>query len=270
MPIKSIQNISKQSQGFTLIELIMIIVLLGIFATMGADFISKAFKGFQASNSRMEIFEEGKSAMTRMEREINNAIPNAVIVTTVSGNQELRIGVIDDNIMVSDNVTGRYIESPPTNKITDDTGGLEAGVVVSINNTKWDTFAAPVTSNRRLYKVITKTGKEMTLDRTIPPDSRSPNNRFYAVDKAIMYYYDSASTELRRSEIAVNAINTPVDDTAFAAVTGYPLATNVSNLTFHYTPGAPARNSVVTISFQITKNNESILFNKDIHVRNTP
>ncbi len=268
--MKSIHNISKHPPGFTLIELIIIIVILGIFGTMGADFISKAFKGFQAANSRMEIFEEGKAAMTRMEREINNAIPNAVIVTTVSGGEELRIGVIDDNIMVSDNVTGHYIESPPTNKITDDTGGLEAGVIVSINNTKWDTFASPVTLDRRLYKIIAKTGREMTLDRTIPPDSRSPSKRFYAVDKAIRYYYDSASAQLRRSEISINEINIPLDDTAFVAVTGYPLATNVSNLIFHYTPGTPSRNSVVTVSFEITKNNEKIRFNKDLHVRNTP
>ncbi len=268
--MKSIQNIFRHSQGFTLIELIIIIVILGIFSTMGADFISKAFKGFQAANSRMEIFEEGKEAMTRMEREINNAIPNAVIVTTVSGSQELRIGVIDDKIMVSDNVTGHYIESPPTDKITDDTGGLGAGIIVSINNTAWDTFASPVTLDRRLYRVTAKTGKQMTLDRTIPPDSRSPSKRFYAVDKAIRYYYDSASAQLRRSEISINATNTPLDDTAFTAVTGYPLATDVSNLTFHYTPGTPSRNSVVTVSFKITKNNESILFNKDIHVRNIP
>ncbi len=268
--MKSIHNISKSSQGFTLIELIIIIVILGIFGTMGADFISRAFKGFQAADSRIEIFEEGKAAMTRMEREINNAIPNAVLVTTMSGSQELRIGVINDNIMVSDNVTGHYTESPPTNKITDDTGGLEAGIIVSINNTKWDTFASSTTSDRRLYKVTAKTGKEMTLDRTIPPDSRSPNKRFYAVDKAIRYYYDSSSAQLRRSEISINATNTPLDDTAFAAVTGYPLAANVSSLTFHYTPGTPSRNSVVTVSFKITKNNESILFNKDIHVRNTP
>ncbi|VAW41492.1 hypothetical protein MNBD_DELTA03-1471 [hydrothermal vent metagenome] len=268
MSMKSTQNTSKHSQGFTLIELIIIIVILGIFGTMGADFISRAFKGFQAANSRIEIFEEGKAAMTRMEREINNAIPNAV--TTVSGGQELRIGEINDSIMVSDNVTGHYIESPPTNKITDETGGLEIGAIVSINNTEWDTFANPVPLDRRLYKVITKTGKEMTLDRTIPSASRSPNKRFYAVDKAIRYYYDSGSAQLRRSEITINATNTALDDTAFTSVSGYPLAANVSNLTFHYTPGTPSRNSVVTVSFKITKNNESILFNKDIHVRNTP
>ena len=53
-------RILKGQGGFTLIELVIVIVLLGIIGSMGADFISQAFIGFSKTNSRMEIFEEGK------------------------------------------------------------------------------------------------------------------------------------------------------------------------------------------------------------------
>ena len=271
MSITSIKNIYRQSNGFTLIELIIIIVILGIFGSMGSEFISTAFKGFQATDARMEIFEEGRIALVRIEREVINAIPNAVLVTITSGSQEeLRVGLIAEDLMASGNVTGRYIESPPTTKITDDTGSLGVGVIVSIYNTRWDTFADSVASARRLYEVTAKTGNEMTLDRLIPGDSYSPRSRFYAVDKAVRYYYDSASGQLRRSEIPIDAVSTSLNDAAFVAATGYPLATNISDLEFSYTPGVPSRNAVVTISFTITKNNESIEFNKEVHLRNTP
>ncbi len=268
--MKSIKKTCCQSAGFTLIELIMIIVLLAIFGGTGANFISSAFRGFQATDCRLEIFEDGKTALARMEREIIDSIPNAVLVTAISGSPELRVGLIAEDQMISGNVTGRYTESPPTDTVTDDTGGLGVGVILSINNTKWDTFADSNTSARRLYEVTANVGKEMTLAPLIPGDSCSPRNRFYAVDKAVRYYFDSASSELRRSEISIDDVSTPLDDTAFVAAPGYTLVAGVSDLIFAYTPGVPSRNAVVTIGFTITKNGESIIFNKDVHVRNTP
>ena len=114
--------------GFTLIELVMIIVLLGILGVAGADFISTTFKGFKSTESRLEIFEEGKTALARMEREIINSIPNAVWIDDADPH-EIRIGLIAEDIMMMaiPSVTGRYAESAPTSFITDETGQLPAG-----------------------------------------------------------------------------------------------------------------------------------------------
>ncbi|MDR9502278.1 MAG: type II secretion system protein, partial [Desulfurivibrionaceae bacterium] len=69
-------------KGFTLIEIITVIVLLGIIGVMGSEVITTSFKGFSETDARMELFEEGKLALMRMEREIHHMVPNAVTVTT--------------------------------------------------------------------------------------------------------------------------------------------------------------------------------------------
>ena len=76
--------------GFTIIELIVVMVVLGVLGVMGAGFISESFRGFQDTDVRMQIFEEGKTTLFRMERELHIALPNAI---DISGNT-ISFGVI--------------------------------------------------------------------------------------------------------------------------------------------------------------------------------
>ncbi len=276
--MKYFHTIKRQEKGFTLIELIMIIVLLGILGVSGADFISTAFKGFKATESRLEIFEEGKTALARMEREIINSIPNAVDFDS-SNNNEIKIGLIAENDMISENVTGRYEDPDPTTFIDDRTGQLSEDTIISINNTNWLTFTNPDISIRRLYTVNTLTSPppyRMNLStvykgiKGIAVESRSTKQRFYAVDKAVRYYFDAATSELRRTQIIINEEDEDLSDTRFNSIIGKTMATNVTAISFNYTQGVSTRNSVVTIIFEITKNNEAIRFNKEVHARNTP
>ncbi|MCX5875362.1 MAG: type II secretion system protein [Deltaproteobacteria bacterium] len=115
----------KKQRGFTLIELIIVIVLLGIVGAMGASFISAAFKGFFDTDVRMEMYEEGKSALVRMEREIHIALPNAVIaldktasppyddvVNNAGFGNAIIFGEIDETKMAD--VFGQYTDPPFT------------------------------------------------------------------------------------------------------------------------------------------------------------
>jgi MSHA biogenesis protein MshO len=249
--------------GFTMIELIVVVVIIGIIGLFGADFISKGFEGFMATDNRVAIYEEGKIALVRMEREIHNAVPNAVVSAG-----DLRFGMIDEEAMNAvPSVFGRYLESPPTTTITDLTGPLAAGAVVTIYNRNWNDFTTSVLGQRRLYTVNAVAGATMTLSQNLTPPRSSPLKRYYAVDRAVRYYLDGAGN-LLRAQLPINVES--VDFTTLPAQPGYPLARNVSGLAFSYAPAVLTRNAVVTIEFTITKGGEAVNFHKEVHIRNAP
>ncbi|MBU0485847.1 MAG: prepilin-type N-terminal cleavage/methylation domain-containing protein [Proteobacteria bacterium] len=251
------------SAGFTLTELIIVIVILGILGVMGADFISQAFKGFKDTDNRSEIYEEGKMALVRMELEIHNAIPNAVNLPLTT---ELQFGMIDEVAMR--NIFGTYNENPPTTLLTDllvlpptsdPTAFLPVNSIISVYNRNWGDFtSAPI----RLYKVDAVALGTMTISSNIPPPRSSPLKRYYAVDRAIRYQL--SGNILARAEAPVT--------TAGVGAYGpdYPLAQNISGLTFAYAPASLTRNGVVTIIFTITRGVESVNFHKEVHIRNVP
>lgn len=254
----------KKPNGFTLIELIIVIVLLGIVGAMGAGFISQAFTGFFGADVRMEMYEEGKSALVRMEREIHIAVPNAVDVsTTTIADDTISVGLVNENAMSP--VFGQYTEPTPTNRITDPTAALPVGTLVSIYNTSWNDFA----DSSRIYSVtgVSGGGRRMTLGENIGLAS-SPYNRYYAVQN-LAVRFSVTNGVLSRSTTAVSA-------TEALGVFGNPQPL-VKNIVpsgglpyFIYAPGTSSRNSMVAINFAIARNDETINFHKEIEIRNVP
>lgn len=240
-------------------------VILGIIGLLGADFISKGFTGFMATDNRVAIYEEGKSALVRMEREIHNAVPNGVDSTVPT---DIRFGMLDEGAMnIASSVFGIYQENPPTGTITDLTGPLAVNDIVSVYNRNWSDFTTTVASQRRLYTVTGIAGSTMTLSKNITPPKSSPRKRYYCVDRAVRYYLNG--TDLLRSQLPINAENVDIN-TDLPAQPGFPLARNVSGLSFSFTPSSLVRNAMVTINFTITRGEETVNFHREVHIRNVP
>jgi MSHA biogenesis protein MshO len=258
-----------QQRGFTLIELIMVVVLLGALGVMGSEFISRGFRGFQDTDNRVAIYEEGKLAMVRMEQEIHDAVPNAFDSATLAGDAtDLRFGMLAEDVARAANSFGRYQETPPTTSLTDPTGALPLNTVISIYNRNWSDFTNTVAVQRRLYTVTGVAGTTMTISKTLVPARSSPQKRYYPVDRAVRYYL--SGTSLLRAQLPVTVEN--VNFATLPTQPGYPLARGIvpGSLQFSYAPASLSRNAVVTVSFSLARDGEQVSFHKEIHARNVP
>ncbi|MBI5874513.1 MAG: type II secretion system protein [Deltaproteobacteria bacterium] len=86
------------SRGFTLIEVIMVIILMGIIGSTAAMIIFQGARSYGEEEVRKDLTTQGRFAIERMAREIrligcnvagNNCIPSATYITTM-GLTELR------------------------------------------------------------------------------------------------------------------------------------------------------------------------------------
>ncbi len=93
---------SRVNRGFTLIEVIMTIIILGILAGVLAPLIVSAINAYRDSAARNELTARGRLAIERLARELRRAVPNSTRVVSSGGNPGLEF--------VTSKGGGRYID----------------------------------------------------------------------------------------------------------------------------------------------------------------
>ncbi|WP_233079808.1 PilW family protein [Rheinheimera soli] len=70
------------SQGFTLVELIMVIVVLTIIATATSSYLGVGAKMYAEASDRDRLLSQSRFALERLTRELRSALPNSVRIHT--------------------------------------------------------------------------------------------------------------------------------------------------------------------------------------------
>lgn len=69
------------SRGFTLIEVVFVVVILGIVASIGSHFMVSAVEGYRVTQTRVQLANRGRVALEQMARQLRLAVPNSVRVS---------------------------------------------------------------------------------------------------------------------------------------------------------------------------------------------
>lgn len=80
--MKRLENTSLSSKGFTLVELVVCMVILGIISTVVLAFLSNGTKFFVETSARTEISVLGRNLSLRLERHLANALPYSYDVSS--------------------------------------------------------------------------------------------------------------------------------------------------------------------------------------------
>lgn len=76
---------SRRVAGFTLVEMVVAIVILGILGTVLTAFITRPVEGYRDLARRTALVDAAESALRRMQRDIRIALPNSVRRTNLGG-----------------------------------------------------------------------------------------------------------------------------------------------------------------------------------------
>jgi MSHA biogenesis protein MshO len=79
--MRALKNNNICVQGFTLIEVITVIVILSIVAVLGSKFVVDSTRSYQSTQTRSRLVNTGRQAVERMSRQLRVALPYSVRLT---------------------------------------------------------------------------------------------------------------------------------------------------------------------------------------------
>lgn len=287
---------SRLSQaGFSLVELIVVIVLLGVLASGAGLLLRNPIDIYEAQVRRQLLVDQGEMALRQIARDVRRALPNSIRIIPVGAGAALEMVNTVDGARYRDEFGGAYVGDQ--NYLLDfaslDTsfnllGTLNnpaefaAGNRVVIYNTSVNVYAEAVDVDDQ--GIITPAGTLLGLvaegagptreDRiTVTPAFRfteqSPGQRVFFVDSSISYICDPGGSQiLRYAGYGFRAVQ-PTLAADFGVAPGKVISA-LGSCSFSYAPGSAQRGGILTVEITISDSGESINLLHQIHVRNVP
>jgi MSHA biogenesis protein MshO len=282
------------SRGFSLVELILVIILLGIVSTLSLGFLRNGAEMYAQSADRERLLSQSRFVIERLTRELRNALPNSVRIS----NDGLCVEFIPLKF------AGRYTELPgvnaataldmtffsgQSNSVTNFSSLIAEGDFITVYPTQPEHYYS---KNRTLElkaatAVAESSGQRVTLEfnsaTLIGFPQASPNQRFFIWDFPVRYCLVAkpAATNIylhdiyRFDDYGLLQQLPQVSDLGSAA--GSLMATDVffnpsqSLKPFSYEDGVLKRSSVVHVVLSFSSNfSDDLFFNQEIHIPNVP
>lgn len=264
MPVKN--NCDKPSannrqSGFTLIELITVIVVLAIVSTIGAGFVVSSLESYTTTQERSKLINRGRQAIEQITRTLRAAVPNSLRITN------------GGNCIEFLPITGGAYYLNPVPDISNGAGAADtiatAAHTVDLGAALYVTIGADshaeIYSGGSLATLDSRTANNLTLTAPKIWNRNSPTRRFFLADNPQLFCVSGSDLRF------YSGYATPLASSGTPSGVGTLMGENVSAATpFAIETGTAARNAVVIVDLLFSENNQQIPIRQEVYVRNVP
>ena len=274
-------------RGFTLIEMVIVIVVGGIVAAMTVSILTLPIDAYVDSARRATLTDVAESALRRMQRDIRRALPNSIRISSDGQSLEL-LHIVDG---------GRYRA-----KLAVDASGALIGGGGNILDFTFNDTSFAVLGTLQNFDNITRGSDRIVIypldassasyaytianssvtDVASTADNlefaalqfplASPQQRFFIIDTPITYRCDTSAgipenrVLIRYQDYGIQNIQPEPPSSGEAIQANY-----ISNCQFSYSSGSSSRAGLVTVEITLTDDaGESVRLIHQVHIDNQP
>ena len=258
MPVSMI----KKMRGFTLIELVVVIVLLGITALTFTRLIINSVQGYLDTSNRQDSAAMARIALDRIARELREAMPLSIRISGTC----LQFLPINSSFVYTSLTVGstsvQVVEPPGGYSVP--AGSYYAAVYPILSSDLYNTTAMKSITN---FGSVTGGLRALTLASAFTTIHNSPGERLYVVNNLPVSYCFTNNSLIRYTSAVTAAQPTPGAGLSNGAI----LIDKLTAAAFTYNAGNWQNNALVTIAFTISQassNNETLQFDHEVWLRN--
>lgn len=279
-------SMNKLQRGFTLIELVMVIIILGVVGSMVAVFMRAPIDAYFDTARRAALTDVADTTLRRMARDIQRALPNSIrtnaaasciefIPTRTGGRYRVQDIVPGDNSRLDFAVLDTRFNMLGANAALPANEQVQPGDLIAVYNLGIAPADAYAGTNTAVVTGVADVAGEAQIainPRRFP--FQSPNFRFHVIpfQETVVSYNCSGGTLFRDTNYGYAlAPACPAGAPALGARS--IMANNVAACNFVYNNDVDLqRNALVQMTLQLSNanNTEAVNLYHEVHVNNTP